>query len=432
MLISIIIPTRDRAEVLKYSLASCVRIRDSEIEIVVSDNSSVDDTPNVVAKFKDARIRYVRTPQRCSMRQNFEFAVCHASGDYIFILGDDDALIPNQFPYLRSLLERFTPDTMTGAIVKYAWPSPVAYNGGRIKLQFKSLYGIPAIVSGEQLRSDLERRGALIARYAPRIYGGVASRRVVEGLKAKTGELFMASSPDTYFIFASPSQIQRHLVVSHPFFVAGSSSRSNGASYFGWQRDGAPPSELNKFFSENSQDPVHDIVPVTASLPLDMLSCLEAANRYAYGGKLRVDYEREAGRVIGSLSGIDRCQREAAAGAFAEFASARNLPAALCDPKALLARCGPAVKPPGSPPALPKVRSYLSVGRISLDLSGSKRTDVDAAAATYEHLIGQRADQRGLLRWLAWARLLLRALPLITRPPRRRNAAQDTSDAVTG
>ena len=71
MLISIIIPTRDRAEVLRYSLASCARIIDRELEIIVSDNSSVDDTPAVVAKFQDSRIRYVRTPQRYSMRAKF-------------------------------------------------------------------------------------------------------------------------------------------------------------------------------------------------------------------------------------------------------------------------------------------------------------------------------------------------------------------------
>ena len=122
MLISIVIPTRERASVLRHALASCLRIPDDNIEIVVSDNASQDDTEEVVAATVDRRVRYVRTPQRCSMRENFEFAVAHARGDYIFMMGDDDALIPNQFPYMRALLEEFRPDSLTGSKVAYAWP----------------------------------------------------------------------------------------------------------------------------------------------------------------------------------------------------------------------------------------------------------------------------------------------------------------------
>ncbi len=415
MLISIIIPTRDRAEVLKYSLASCARITDRELEIIVSDNSSVDDTPGVVAEFQDSRIRYVRTPQRCSMRQNFEFAVSQARGDYIFMLGDDDALIPNQFPYLRALLERYAPDTLTGSIIGYTWPGPAApSNSGRLKFEFKSIYGGLTSVTGEELRAELERDGASIARYAPRIYGGIASRNLVEGLKAKAGQLFMATWPDTYFTFASPSLIRQHLIVAHPFFIAGSSPRSNGASYHSWKRDGAWGADHEKFLVETRSDPVLDVIPATASDQLGIRSHLESANRYVYGGQLRIDYAREAERVSRSLDELDRNRRTESANAFARYASERNLPPALCEAHALLGRCAPGVKPPKSARRTrAKVRSYLSFDRVVLDLTGFSRTEVDAAASACENLLGQRVVQGGLQRWLAWGQLLGRALPLI-------------------
>ncbi|TNE34414.1 MAG: glycosyltransferase, partial [Alphaproteobacteria bacterium] len=44
MKISIIIPTRNRAEFLKYCLATCLLSTDPDLEVVVSDNFSVDDT----------------------------------------------------------------------------------------------------------------------------------------------------------------------------------------------------------------------------------------------------------------------------------------------------------------------------------------------------------------------------------------------------
>ncbi|MGO9483839.1 MAG: glycosyltransferase family 2 protein [Rhodomicrobium sp.] len=415
MLISIVIPTRDRAEVLQHALAACARIRDPQLEIIVSDNSSVDNTADVVAEFKDSRIRYVCTPQRYSMRQNFEFGVSHAGGDYIFTLGDDDAPLPNQFPYLRALLERHTPDTLTGSFIRYIWPTPMGpENQGRIRLKFKSLYGTCNIVSGEQVRSDLERNGTAAGRYAPGIYRGIASRRVVEGLRAKTGQVFMATWPDIYFTFASPALIERHLTVPHPFIVSGSSSRSNGASFHRTKRNEGEAKETKKVLAEASTDPVVDLIPATWSLQAGMLSHLESANRYAFGGSLHIDYEREFERAVRSLDELPESRREVAAGALARFAAERNLAPELCDAEALLSRCKPVSKQPGSRKG-GKVRSYLTMDRVVVDLSSASRTDIDAAVAAYEDLIGQRPVYGGVARWVAWAQLLRRALKLMRR-----------------
>ncbi len=413
MLISIVIPTRDRAEVLQHALAACARIRDPQLEIIVSDNSSIDNTADIVAGFKDSRIRYVCTPQRYSMRQNFEFGVSHAQGDYVFTLGDDDAPVPNQFPYLRALLEQYRPDTLTGSFIRYLWPSPTAPdNKGRIKLKFSSLYGPASLVSGEQVRKDLERSGASLWRYAPGIYRGIVSRRVVEALKAKTGQVFMATWPDIYFNFASPAVIERHLTVPHPFIVSGSSPKSNGASFNYWKKNEGDGKEHMKFLAEASLDPVVDTIPVHSSLQIGMLSHLESANRHAFGGSLHIDYEREIERAIRSLDVLDRSKMEEGTKVLAQFASERNLSPELCDAEALLSRC----KPAGGNPGLRtrgKVRSYLSLDRVVVDLSGAERTDIDAAVAAYEHLIGQGTVQGGWARWFAWAKLLRRASQLV-------------------
>ena len=270
------------------------------------------------------------------------------------------------------------------------------------------------IATGEELRRELRRNGASLARYAPRIYGGIASRRLVEDLKAKAGELFMATWPDTYFTFASPSIIRQHLIVNHPFFIAGSSPRSNGADYHSWKRDGALGAEHEKFLVETLSDPILDVIPATASVQLGFLSHLKSANRYAYGGQLHIDYERETGQVGRSLGELDQNRRAEAANAFARFASERVLPPPLRDAQAMLARCAPGVKPPkSSRRTRARVRSYLSFDRVVLDLTSSCRTDVDAAAGACEKLLGQRLVQGGLSRWLAWVQLLGRAAPLI-------------------
>ena len=417
MLISIVIPTRERAVVLRHALASCLRIADDNIEIVVSDNASQDDTAAVVAAAGDKRIRYVRTPQRCSMRENFEFAVEHARGDYVFVMGDDDALIPNQFPYMRALLERYAPDSLSGAWVKYSWPGdwpgdlrPKAI--GRVKLVYRSVYGRPELASGAQLRADLGDKGAMIKWDAPRLYGGVMSRGVIENLKAKSGQLFMGASPDFYMTFAAPAVIERHLKVRHPFFIGASSPKSNGLNFLAWARAAAPSAEYGRFLTELKLDPLADSLADAPTIQIVELLQLDAANRYVYGGKLRIDFPREFERALRSLRDVEDAQRSAAIGTLARFAAERDLPAELRDASALAGRL-PA--PFASAARRPdRARNFVSVDRVR----------------DYAHRVGAESRRRRVraLRSLVGSGLVCSAAhPRLGRPARARRASVGAS-----
>jgi glycosyltransferase involved in cell wall biosynthesis len=416
MLISIVIPTRERAGVLRHALASCVRIPDDRLEIVVSDNASVDETSAVVAEQRDPRVRYVRTPERCSMRENFEFGVAQARGDYVFVMGDDDAPIPSQFGYMRRLLEEHAPDSLTGVWVKYAWPGDWPGDSepkvtGRVKLGYRSVYGRPEIVSGAQLRADLESNGSITKWDAPRLYGGAMSRRVIERLKEKSGQLFMGSWPDVYMTFASPSVIERHLKVKHPFFIGAASPKSNGRSFSAWSRATAPDGEYMRFETEAKLDPLIDPIAVKPTVQIGEFSFLEAANRYAYGGKLQIDYAREFERALQSLRDVGKGQKAAAVEALARFAVERGLPAELGDASILASRCPPPAGPHGVWRRGRK-RSYVSVDRVVIALDEREPTDVDAAAAAYDKLLGVAAAN-ATPRPVAWLGLLGRAIGML-------------------
>ena len=66
--ISIIIPTRERSYYLHYALQTALEIDDENIEIIVSDNFSKDETKAVVEKFSDNCLKYLCTHKRVSMR----------------------------------------------------------------------------------------------------------------------------------------------------------------------------------------------------------------------------------------------------------------------------------------------------------------------------------------------------------------------------
>ncbi len=93
-LVSVIIPTHNRAGYLRQSLASALAQTYHDIEIVVVDNCSTDGTPDVVAELagNDDRVRYVRNDADLTMTENFARSVEMAGGDLIKFLMDDDWL----------------------------------------------------------------------------------------------------------------------------------------------------------------------------------------------------------------------------------------------------------------------------------------------------------------------------------------------------
>ena len=90
---SIVIPTYNRSRLVTYAIDSVLKQTFGDFEIVVCDNGSADDTPDVVRRITDPRVRYVRTPRHMVIADNWEFARSHARGRMVLMLSDDDALV---------------------------------------------------------------------------------------------------------------------------------------------------------------------------------------------------------------------------------------------------------------------------------------------------------------------------------------------------
>jgi abequosyltransferase len=97
--ISICIPTYKRAYMLAELLESVVlqNIGSDVLEVVVSDDASPDDTLAVLATFSDRlpNLKIIKQPKNIGFDRNFLEVVAGASGEYVWILGDDDRLEPN-------------------------------------------------------------------------------------------------------------------------------------------------------------------------------------------------------------------------------------------------------------------------------------------------------------------------------------------------
>jgi len=101
-LVSVVIPTRNRARLLRQTLRSVLDQSWQKIEPIVVDEASEDETPGLLASFSDS-IRVIRhdTAKGPSAARNR--GVRESSGKYVLFLDDDDLLHPRHIEELTQV-----------------------------------------------------------------------------------------------------------------------------------------------------------------------------------------------------------------------------------------------------------------------------------------------------------------------------------------
>lgn len=112
-LISIVIPSFNRAHSLAQSIESALAQDYPNLEIIVCDNASTDATPSLVGKYvNDPRFRSVRNDRNIGLVANFRMALGLVNGVFFLYLGDDDYLTDMQFVTKAVRLIRQRPDVV--------------------------------------------------------------------------------------------------------------------------------------------------------------------------------------------------------------------------------------------------------------------------------------------------------------------------------
>ncbi len=115
-LLTIAIPTWNRARFLAYSLEQLVQEADGcpELEVLISDNASSDDTVDVVRRAieRGLRVRYVRNEVNIGSDRNIAQCFNLALGRYVYILGDDDVLVDGMLAKILAKLKESSPSVI--------------------------------------------------------------------------------------------------------------------------------------------------------------------------------------------------------------------------------------------------------------------------------------------------------------------------------
>ncbi|MDR4498868.1 MAG: glycosyltransferase [Candidatus Scalindua sp.] len=114
-LVTIGMPTYNRANnYLKQAIQCAVNQTYPNIEIIVSDNCSSDNTETLFKSFNNPMIKYFRQSRNIGGQNNVQFCLEQAQGDYFLLLHDDD-LIDDDF--VKVCIEAADYDTSYGIIL---------------------------------------------------------------------------------------------------------------------------------------------------------------------------------------------------------------------------------------------------------------------------------------------------------------------------
>jgi len=311
-LISIIIPTRERGDCLRESLKTVMAIQSKNLEIIIQDNCSIDSTEviSIKAASEDARVKYFRQPKRVSMRQNFESGVNNSTGDYVIIIGDDDAMLSGQFKRLETLIKELKPAALTWRPLRYTWPGMKGKTGS-LTFRPQRIHGATRKISSQKSLFDLHR--AIFGDRKTSIYHGCSSRSLLENLKNNEGITFCGYSPDTYFTHATIlAATEQTYYIEHPFSINAIGPKSNGGAFNikARNQEGEPQKTRKMFIEETIKDSVKDVIPdlcsKTLSFPAAIVNTYETAKHNIKGAIEKTDYSKWYTYIFSQTSEHDK------------------------------------------------------------------------------------------------------------------------------
>ena len=165
-LVSIGIPVRNGEKYIDQALDSILTQTYEELEVVIGDNASTDDTEAICRRYAaaDTRVRYFRHPTNIGAGPNHNFVVEHARGDYFRWATHDDVCAPELVKRCVDVLER-----QPEVVLVYPRTRLIAADGGSLGDYDKSCAWMGATPSA-RLRNLLNTVPSLLHKCYP-IYG---------------------------------------------------------------------------------------------------------------------------------------------------------------------------------------------------------------------------------------------------------------------
>jgi hypothetical protein len=234
-LLSVVIPTHNRARYAIHAIASLLAIPSNELEIVVSDTSTDGELSAQLAAhagrlLNDTRLKYVRPADRLDMTGNHNAAIAAATGEYVCLIGDDDTISADALLAAAWAKDQGIEVIAPNVVANYVWPdfrSRLMGAGHASRLYFAKRFGGAVIHDSAAALESALRNAAQGTDGLPKIYHGIVKRTVLERIRELSGAYFHGSSPDVSGAIGLALCSKSFVVLDYPLTIPGASGGSN-------------------------------------------------------------------------------------------------------------------------------------------------------------------------------------------------------------
>jgi hypothetical protein len=257
---SVVVPTRDRPDLLAFCLQSLAEQTFGDLEVIVADNPVNAPAREVFDRWAREGWRYVNPGRPLAMHENFELACAAATAEFVAVVIDKTILHPSALEHAERAVEgRPEIDIVT-------W-----WNEGYHPLDEEHEPGLgqflPAAAPVEVALYDpmaelarrfenVEPRGRDPVHYVRgKIAFGAFSRRLLDRIRAQAGRLFPPLAPDYTSMVPACVLAEAAVDLGRPLLVSYNSARSNG-----WRQ--ATDSRHARRFIESVDPAIVDALPV--------------------------------------------------------------------------------------------------------------------------------------------------------------------------
>lgn len=275
-LFSVIIPQKDRAEYIGWTLRTCMIQDYPNFEVIVSDDCSEDNSVEVISELakQDPRIKLFAHKEHLGMRDNFEFALSQVKSGYVLALGGDDGLVPGCIWKMYNIIKETGRQLLTWSTAGFNYPIDESGSGLLYIKRRKS--DDVRFIKSEDFLNKIAKTFHYQIDECPMFYmKGVASTELVDRVKSRTpdGCFYYCPTPDGFSGVVLAGEVEDFAYTDIPLSITGDTSKSQGKNYM--RADKKSRFEAQQFFNDNIRRTMH---PELASQPYSPLTTLMTAD----------------------------------------------------------------------------------------------------------------------------------------------------------
>jgi glycosyltransferase involved in cell wall biosynthesis len=232
-LISIVIPTRGRNDLISEAAETVIRQKCKNFELVIFDNCS--KRPIAERNISnDERVRIDRSDQFLSVTDSWNSAIDMARGDYTVLMGDDDGLAPGFCERIAELAERFdAPDLIVSNLYQFLHPGVL--DVGQVRhLPMGTFFGgrdQPFVLDPKEAKNAVAGSIQLRRSFYFNSQAFTMSRTLLDRVRAG-GAVFRSPFPDYYLANVALALSEKTVIEPRPLAIQGVSLGSVGSNVF--------------------------------------------------------------------------------------------------------------------------------------------------------------------------------------------------------